>query len=403
MPGFAICRVAKHKSRGSIAGSAKHTDREQETPNADETVENVELVSGAEGKSLLELVDAKIGDIKYRKDAVLCAEYFLGASPEYFRPDDPNRHGYYQQSKLDAWVDRTMTFLHEKHGDNLVKATLHLDEKTPHIAAFVVPIHAHPSKPGTMMLSYKRDFGGSRYTLSQLQTEYHEAVADLGLQRGAKGSKAEHRDIDEYYQAVENYREFDPASLSPDDIKALFAKAQEHDAIAAKLKAVQESLTKGHYDQLHASIRRLTSENRRIKDEQKVAAAANHQLEREMATLQQALVTEQAHRMQVEQALKEMMATDQARQFVMMTGMLLYEHQTDHIAIGNYGLSARNGVVQVVDRRDGRTLALKQDGKFVLGAATTAADLELFMQQVAQHQREVRSNGAKSQGRGQGR
>ena len=206
MVAFAICRIAKLKSFRAVTGSEKHTDRQQETPNANTEIANIELLPIAEDISLEALVKAKIGDIKYRKDAILCAEYLCSASPEYFRPDSPGRANYYHPDKLEPWVDCTMNWLKKKHGDNLIKATLHLDEVTPHIVAYVVPIHDDlrtRAVPGQKMLSYKRDFGGSKYRLSQLQDEYYEAVKDLGLSRGIKGSTATHETIADLYSRIQ--------------------------------------------------------------------------------------------------------------------------------------------------------------------------------------------------------
>jgi len=427
MAGFAICRVAKLKSFAALRGSGEHTDRKQETPNADAAIENLELILSTDGKSLEALVKDKIGDLKYRQDAVLCAEYFLGASPEYFRPDALLQHGAYQPDKLSPWVDRTMNFLQTKHGDNLIKATLHLDEKTPHIAAYVVPIHDHPSKPNTKILSYKRDFGGSKYTLSNLQTEYHQAVEDLGLARGAKGSKAAHREVDEYYQAVHTWREFDPESLSADDIKALAAKAQERDEAVKQLEGIRRSLTKRHYDQLQESIRRLTSDVRRLNDEKaaveaeklrleadkatleaeklnlEAAAAAltaeKLRLEGEHTTLKQVVTAEQQLRLQSEQALRSHIATDQAKRFIAVAERWLSANKKDHIIIGHYAFSKQAGYVQVIDVRDGRGLANDQNGHATLCAATTPQDFERFQQSIEHlmEQQQARSPAAKPQ------
>lgn len=196
---FAICRIQKLKSISAATNSGKHTDRKQNTPNADLKRLNIELVPHDVNATLGELVERRIGDAKTRKDSVRCVEYFLGASPEYFRPECPDIAGYFEQEKLDAWVDSNLKWLQQKHGDNLIRATVHLDETTPHIVAYVVPIHDDPRWPGQKKLSYNVDFGGSKYRLSELQDEYANDMQPLGLERGVKGSKAEHRDVRDYY------------------------------------------------------------------------------------------------------------------------------------------------------------------------------------------------------------
>jgi septum formation inhibitor MinC len=82
-----------------------------------------------------------------------------------------------------------------------VRAELHLDESTPHIHAYVVPINDK-----TKLLSYKEMFGGNpkvgAIKLSKLQDSYAQALAHLGIERGVKGSKATHTKVKEYYAAV---------------------------------------------------------------------------------------------------------------------------------------------------------------------------------------------------------
>lgn len=83
---FAICRIQKLKSITAATNSGKHTDRKQNTPNADPKRLNIELVPHDVNATLGHLVDRKIGDAKTRKDSVRCVEYFLGASPGACHP-----------------------------------------------------------------------------------------------------------------------------------------------------------------------------------------------------------------------------------------------------------------------------------------------------------------------------
>lgn len=195
---FAICRIEKLKASTLITISEKHTACTKNKQNPNPNIANIELIPDANDKQLGDIVTAKIGDIKHRKDAVLCVGYFLGASPQFFRPDAPERAGYYQEDILKPWIDANLKWLQEKHGDNLVKATVHLDEATPHIVAYVVPIHDDPKRPGKKKLSYNADFGGSKYRLQELQDEYAQAMEPFGLRRGKRGNTAIHQDTNRY-------------------------------------------------------------------------------------------------------------------------------------------------------------------------------------------------------------
>ncbi|WP_242039141.1 MobV family relaxase [Anabaena cylindrica] len=176
----------------------------KDTPNADTTKKNIRLIGMEDGKTLEDLVKTKIAtDTKHkpRKDAVLCSEMFLSASPEYFRPHDPSLAGEWNDERMVLFAKASITWLKTNYGDKCVRAELHLDEATPHIHAYIVPINDK-----TKLLSHKEMFGGDgrvgSIKLSKLQDSYAQALAPLGIERGVKGSKATHTKVKEYYQAV---------------------------------------------------------------------------------------------------------------------------------------------------------------------------------------------------------
>ena len=113
-------------------------------------------------------IDEKIARLpgqrrKPRKDAVRAVEFVLSASPAVFYdlakagisedewenafPGDPGYADMLSRAKaamrpgvLDRWVQDSLRWLREEIGQDLVvSAVLHLDEKTPHIHAVVVP------------------------------------------------------------------------------------------------------------------------------------------------------------------------------------------------------------------------------------------------------------------------
>ncbi|WP_413176347.1 MobV family relaxase [Anabaena azotica] len=214
MVALAILRIAKLKSFGNLGASEAHTARLQETPNADPTQENIRLIGNADDPPLEEMVKAKIASAtkhKPRKDAVLCSEIFLSASPEYFRPNDISKAGEWDEDLMWSFAHASTKWLQKNYADKCVRLELHLDEATPHIHAYVVPINDK-----TNQLSHKAMFGGdgrsASIKLSQLQDSYAEALAPLGISRGVKGSKANYTKVREYYQAVNS----EPLSLELD-------------------------------------------------------------------------------------------------------------------------------------------------------------------------------------------
>ncbi|MGK7950030.1 MAG: MobV family relaxase [Xenococcaceae cyanobacterium] len=193
----AIARIAKLNS-GNIASSEQHTKRVRETPNANPEIKNIRFIGQpetSESPTLDTLVRQRIGEQTIRKNAVLCVEMLLTASPEYFRPDEPSKAGSYQPQRLEDFQKSVHQWLDNQYGDRIVRAELHLDEATPHIHAYLVPLDERGK------LNCRGLFGG-REKLSKFQDSYAEALAPLGLERGIKGSRAKHTSVKQYYAAV---------------------------------------------------------------------------------------------------------------------------------------------------------------------------------------------------------
>jgi hypothetical protein len=193
----AVARIAKLKGNG-IAMSELHTSRARDTPNANPDRLNQRLIGmpSIDGQMTLDtLVQQRIGEQRIRKDAVLCVEMLLSASAEYFRPMQPEQAGVWDEVRLLQFQFAVQQWLTANYGDRIVRAELHLDEATPHIHAYLVPIDERGR------LNCKGLFG-DREKLRQWQDSYAKALEPLGIQRGVRGSRATHTAIQDYYAAV---------------------------------------------------------------------------------------------------------------------------------------------------------------------------------------------------------
>ncbi|MBW4635237.1 MAG: plasmid recombination protein [Iphinoe sp. HA4291-MV1] len=160
---YGICRIQKLKA-GNLKPSAQHTGRKRFTPNANPEKEHICII-GEETQELDSLVRNRIGKQPIRKNAVLAVEILLSASPEYFRPDDKSEAGYYEPSRLVDFQAAACQWLSKTYGDRIVLAHLHLDEATPHIHAYLVPLDSRGK------LNCRKLFG-TRSKLSQLQDSF---------------------------------------------------------------------------------------------------------------------------------------------------------------------------------------------------------------------------------------
>jgi hypothetical protein len=199
MAGKAIFRISKLKSFVAIAGAERHNRRTRATPNADpDRRQDNFTFMGDTDRPLVELARERIGAQKIRKNALLAIEVFISASPTYFRPEALERAGYWDKEKFEAWLAANAVFLEQEFGaQRILRAECHLDESTPHIHAIVVPLTAAGK------LSYRQLYGGKRTELSALQDRAWLAVADLGIERGQKGSQAQHRTVQAWYAEIQ--------------------------------------------------------------------------------------------------------------------------------------------------------------------------------------------------------
>ena len=271
---YAIMRAKKLANMGSVAASMQHCYRERETHNADQerTPDNQHLVAKSTDEAMGKL--RVLLPEKRRKDAVLAVEYVMTASPEWFAQATP------EQEK--AFFQRSLQWLADKYGaDRIVTASIHRDEATPHLSAFVVPLTQDKR------LSAK-EFIGSRDKMRADQTTYAACVANLGLERGIEGSKATHQTIQQHYAAVQ--RGVTPkATLSP---KSLEPRVLEKAGWAEKLlgkgdlvedpQMIAERLTKAVNEGFAGTIATASTalqERRRAKELQDTANDLRKRLE----------------------------------------------------------------------------------------------------------------------------
>lgn len=256
---YAIMRAKKLANMGGVAASMQHCYRERETHNADQerTPDNQHLGAKSTDEAMGKL--RALLPEKRRKDAVLAVEYVMTASPEWFAKATP------EQEK--AFFQRSLQWLADKYGaDRIVTASIHRDEATPHLSAFVVPLTQDKR------LSAK-EFIGSRDKMRADQTSYAGCVADLGLERGIEGSKATHQTIQQHYaaiqQGVKTHASISTKALEPRVLsKGLFTKVVETPEQVAERLA--DSVNKGFADTVAAASTAL-QERRRAKEMQDTA------------------------------------------------------------------------------------------------------------------------------------
>lgn len=229
MANMAIMRCKKLVSMGSVASALQHCYRERETPNAAsaKTPQN----EHRESKSTDEAMGRIRGLLpeKRRKDAVLAVEYVMSASPEWWQ-------GASKQQQ-DEFFNRAHNWLAKKYGaDRVVTASVHRDETSPHLSAFVVPL----TQDGRLSA---KDFIGNRTKMRDDQTSFANAVQDLGLHRGIEGSKAKHQTIQSYYSNLKKEHR-DEVNISPKMLEPKVLNKSFFSTTYESVEDVAERITK---------------------------------------------------------------------------------------------------------------------------------------------------------------
>ena len=217
--GYVVLHI--EKAAGTDAAMSGHVERRITPANVITTLTylNEELVEFPKGvtnrtEAIQHRLDNAGLERKIGKNQVRALRVMLSGSPE-----DMKR--IRQAGQLDAWAKDSCGWLQKTFGkENVVSAVLHLDEKTPHIHATVVPITRGERRKAKLEREKNAQSGKRTYRtkkdrprlcaddvmardkLKAYQTTYAEAMAKYGLQRGVEGSEAKHISTQQYYREV---------------------------------------------------------------------------------------------------------------------------------------------------------------------------------------------------------
>ena len=202
---YSIIRVSKVKGKTNTTGIQKHVQRENKNyENADvdltKSYMNYDLVN-SNSIDFNQKIDEKIkrnynGKRKIRKDAIKHVDGIITSDNQFFSgKSDKDIKQFFEDSKA---------FLCEEYGeDNLLYATVHLDEATPHMHFGVVPL----TEDGRLSA---KDVLGNKKALTEFQDRFNHYINHKGydLKRGTSKHKTErqHREVEQYKTDTEYYK-----------------------------------------------------------------------------------------------------------------------------------------------------------------------------------------------------
>ena len=212
--GYAVLHL--EKAKGADSGMSAHIERTIQPKNADPTRThlNRELIQFPDG------VRNRTAAIQHRLNTAGLKRKIGKNQVQAIRIVLTGTHADMEQieqtGRLDEWCQDNIDWLRKTYGaDNVVSAVLHMDEETPHIHATVIPIVQTERKKQKKELTAKKRYRTktpaprlcadevmSRANLIRYQDTYAEQMAAYGLQRGIKGSEAQHISTHEYYRSL---------------------------------------------------------------------------------------------------------------------------------------------------------------------------------------------------------
>ena len=246
---YSIIRVQKMNGQ-AIKGIQIHNQREKESEtNPDIRKEdmhmNYDLIHGNKQvdykKEIQKVISENVkSDKKVRKDAVLVSEFLITSDTSFFSNLSPTEQKRY--------FETTKDFLAKRYGEqNLIYATVHNDERTPHMHVGVVPV----TEDGRLSA---KDVVGNRMQLVKLQDDFNAHVKAHGydLARGIS-SKRKHVEMAKFkamtaqeaeQEATKNYEQ----TLS--QIKTIEKKTKALEDVQATQKFGQVLMKKDDYETL---------------------------------------------------------------------------------------------------------------------------------------------------------
>ena len=206
------------KAKGTDSRMSAHIERTVHPKNADRTRThlNRELVQFPEGvRNRTQAIAHRIETAGIRRkvsaNQVKAIRILLTGSNKDMKQMEA-------EGRIEGWCNDSLKWIRETYGEqNLVSAVLHMDEKTPHIHATVIPIvTGERRKAGQEEQNGKKKYRKknpqdvrlcaddvmARHRLKHYQDTYAQAMNKYGLQRGVDGSLARHISTMQYYKQL---------------------------------------------------------------------------------------------------------------------------------------------------------------------------------------------------------
>ena len=213
--GYAVYHMEKGSS--TSGGMGNHIDRtegkEHTYPHANPEKKHLNIHFDVHEKRnkipLHQAIEKRIsegykGEKAIRKDAVKFCTHVLTGSHEKMKEI------FADKEKSKEWIQDNYRFLAKEFGkENIVRFTLHLDEKTPHLHAVTIPL----TSDGRLSA---KEIIGNKQSMKNFQTRYAAEMEKYGLERGIENTGIKHENAQQFYSRINEANKI----ADKDEIKA---------------------------------------------------------------------------------------------------------------------------------------------------------------------------------------
>lgn len=276
------------KAKGNDSGMSAHIERTIHPKNADVSRShlNKEMIAYPEGiKNRTSAIQYRLDNANLKRkigtNQVRAIRIMLSGTHETMKEIEKNE-------QLGKWCKDNLHWLKETFGEeNLVSAVLHMDEKTPHIHATIIPIvtgeRRKAKKDNNPQIYKKKNSNANRLCaddimarnkLKHYQNTYAAAMAKYGLRRGIEGSEAKHISTSEYYRDLhlQNQQLEQEKNIKQSELKSIEKNISSKRIVENFANAITGSKTK-----------KIEKENEQMKKEMNILRIDN---DREKGKLQ---------------------------------------------------------------------------------------------------------------------
>lgn len=228
---YAMLRLDRVKNKNDVGGLQKHIQRETENyTNIDidksRIANNYDLINQSKinfnERINEQLENGYTGKRKVRSDAIKLVDGLITSDDQFFEK--------MSDSEIRGFFENALEFIEDEYGkDNIMYATVHLDEKTPHMHFGFVPL----TEDGRLSA---KEVLGNRKKMSLLQDKYHAFITDKGykLERGEKAvdTGRQHVEMNKYKEQTDYHKkELDQLVADYNTALVKWGKTHELDVI----------------------------------------------------------------------------------------------------------------------------------------------------------------------------